>query len=191
MKTPPSTVNASGFRSTGGRARRAILNGRRYLVATASLIVPGVLAGSQGPLYYPAKEVARYASAWNGIPVVVNHPTDHFGTPLSGQDQQVIDTTGIGWVFNSHWKDGKHRAELWFDVENTKRVDRRIYEWLVAGKAIELSTGLHTDTIPSMGAYNGRQYTHIARRYRPDHLAILPDMVGACGIEDGCGVLVN
>jgi hypothetical protein len=31
----------------------------------------------------------------------------------------------------------------------------------------------------------------VARNYRPDHLAVLPDQRGACSLTDGCGVMVN
>jgi hypothetical protein len=34
-----------------GRSRRETLNGREYIVAPVTLIVPGVLNGSKGALY--------------------------------------------------------------------------------------------------------------------------------------------
>jgi hypothetical protein len=70
-------------------------------------------------------------------------------------------------------------------------VDYRVLKSLEKNESIELSTGLSTDTEPSQGVHNGVAYSGIAKNYRPDHLAILPDMVGACSIKDGCGVLVN
>jgi hypothetical protein len=42
-----------------GKVRERRMGGRDYLVAPLSLIVPGVLNGSQGPLYYPEEEIAR------------------------------------------------------------------------------------------------------------------------------------
>ena len=47
-----------------GKARRETWDGREYLVAPATLIVPGVLNGSQGPLFYPPDE--RNDRACNG-----------------------------------------------------------------------------------------------------------------------------
>lgn len=173
---------------TPRRVKRTVVNGRKYLLADATLIIPGVLNGSQGPLFYPDYEVARNPSAWNGIAIVVNHPSDNRGNPLSGKDPEVIQRWGIGWVSNSRIEDGKHRARLWFDEERTKAVDKRIYERLINNKAIELSTGLHTDKDWQDGIHEGRQYIAIARNYQPDHLAILPDMPGACSVRDGCGV---
>src|SRR5258706_4550073 len=51
------------------RVRRASYNGREYLVAPGVLIVPGVLPGSQGPLYYPPDEVGKDPGAWHDKPM--------------------------------------------------------------------------------------------------------------------------
>lgn len=174
-----------------GSVRRETLHGREYLVGPLSLIVPGVLKGSQGPLYYPPEEVSRNASAWNGMPIVVYHPTVD-GEGVSARDPKVFNSSGIGTVYHAE-ANGKLTAEGWFDVERVKRVDSRILTALEQGKLIGLSTGLFTDNevAPEGSSHNGKPYTHVARNYRPDHVAILPDEVGACSIEDGCGVLIN
>ncbi|GAF79791.1 unnamed protein product, partial [marine sediment metagenome] len=57
-----------------GRTRYALLNERQHLVAPITLIVPGVLNGSQGALYYPPEEVKNSVAAWNYMPLVVYHP---------------------------------------------------------------------------------------------------------------------
>lgn len=175
-----------------GKVRREKLHNREYLVAPLTMIVPGVLNGSQGALFYPPNEIKKNASAWNGIPLTVGHPTRN-GQQLSGRDPSVINETGIGHVYRVSTKNGKLQGEGWFDVEAVKKVDNRIYDALLNGRKIELSTGLFTENHPaSRGAsFNGKSYTHIARNYRPDHLAILPDQVGACSVNDGCGVNVN
>jgi hypothetical protein len=58
---------------------------------------------------------------------------------------------------------------------------------------IEVSTGLFTTNYAANPGsnYKGRPYSHIARNYVPDHLAILLDQVGACSIQDGCGITFN
>ena len=174
-----------------GSVRYETLRGRKYLVAPMSLIAPGVLNGSKGALYYPPAEVENSVEAWNHTPIVVYHPTQN-GQAISARDPSVLDRQGIGFVFNAKYN-GKLIAEGWFDVEDTQRVDNRILENLEAGKTIELSTGLFTDNeiAPEGAVHNGKTYAFIARNYRPDHLAILPDQIGACSIKDGCGVLVN
>lgn len=176
-----------------GKARRATLNGREHLVAPLTLIVPGVLSGSKGALYYPPEEIVKNHDAWNHIPLVVYHPTDPLtNAHLSARDPAVLDRQGIGILLNVK-ANGKLTAEGWFDVESTRRIDNRVYEALVKGTPIELSTGLYTENevAPEGANHKGRPYDFIARNYRPDHLAILPDQIGACSIKDGCGVLVN
>ena len=54
---------------------------------------------------------------------------------------------------------------------------------------MELSTGLFTDNELSEGEFEGKSYKYIARNYRPDHLALLPDKIGACSVADGAGLL--
>lgn len=175
-----------------GKVRKEKLHGRDYLVAPMVLIRAGVLNGSQGALFYPPHEIKKNASAWNGIPLTVGHPTRN-GQQMSGRDPSILNESGIGHVYHVNTKGGKLQGEGWFDVEAVKKVDNRIYDALINGRKIELSTGLFTENHPaSRGAsFNGKPYTHIARNYRPDHLAILPDQVGACSVNDGCGVNVN
>jgi hypothetical protein len=175
---------------TGG-VRRENLDGRDYLVAPLSLIVPGVLNGSQGPLYYPLEDLQATHDTWNGMPIVApNHPVNEKGQPTSARSPKVWAKQGIGHVYNAT-VDGKLAAEGWFDVEKTRKVDARILNRLEKGEPIELSTGLNLDLDLTPGVFNGVNYQAIARRYRPDHLAILPDQQGACSRRDGCGVNVN
>lgn len=174
-----------------GRARKVVVNGRDYLVAPMTLIVPGVLAGSMGPLYYPPEEIARDYQAWNGMPLVRLHPTRN-GSPVSGRQPDVMGTEEMGRVYNARiGTGGRLQAEAWFDVEATRRVDPSILERLAKGDPIELSTGLFTVNTPERGVHNGRPYVAVARDYRPDHLAVLPDRTGACSLRDGCGILIN
>jgi hypothetical protein len=172
-----------------GKTRREIFNGREHLVAPLSLIVPGVLNGSNGPLLYPLDELSKEPSAWNHIPIVLYHPTAD-GKPVSARNAGVLDKSQLGIVLHAAMND-KLTAEGWFDVDHTRRRAPGVFKLLEQGKPVELSTGLLTDTTPEQGEHNGVKYTAVARNYRPDHLAILPDQVGACSIKDGCGVFVN
>lgn len=176
----------------GAVTRTVQEKGRTYLVAPLSLIVPGVLSGSKGPLYYPPEEIAANVDDWNGTPMVVYHPYDN-GTPISAKDHPLGEKIVIGTVRNSRIDKQRLVAEGWFDIQATKRVDERVLTSLQRGDKIELSTGLYTDNVPAKNGVDpkGRSYAYIARNYRPDHLAILPDQKGACSLEDGCGVLVN
>jgi hypothetical protein len=90
--------------------------------------------------------------------------------------------------------DGKSRrvASGWFDVEALARVEPKILADLHAGRPVSLSTGLvlSAEPAPPGSVHNGRPYGHIARDFKPDHLAVFADQPGACSLADGCGVLV-
>jgi hypothetical protein len=118
---------------------------------------------------------------------VVRHPNVN-GQNVSARDPEILNRQGIGVVLHARADNGRLVADGWFDVEATRRVDYRVLSDLEASRPIEVSTGLFTDNEPASGTYNGQAYTAIARNYRPDHLAILPDQIGACSIRDGCGV---
>lgn len=174
-----------------GKIRYEYLNGRPHMVVPVTMIVEGVLNGSKGPLYYPSSELRKDPDAWNNVPITLDHPKSTFGEPISGRNPKVIRNVGMGYVFNAKYQDGKLVAEGWFDLDRTAQVSPMIFQRLKAGRAIELSTGLFTDNEPKRGVYNGRDFMFIARNYKPDHLAVFEDKVGACSVGDGCGVLVN
>lgn len=174
-----------------GHPRRQVWNGRRYIVAPMTLIVPGVLPGSRGALYYPDDEVRNSVPIWNNAPIVINHPVDPMtGTPISANDDGVWERSGVGVVRNTAFVDGKLRGEGWFDEELLRQKHPATLNKVERGEKVEISTGLFTDNeeSPGMDPRTGRAYDAIARNYRRDHLAILPDQAGACNVRDGCGV---
>ncbi len=72
-------------------------------------------------------------------------------------------------------------------------MDDRIYKALEAGEPLEVSTGIFglTEKAEENAVFNGVSYSHVLNAMRPDHLAVLPDLVGACSLSDGCGLMVN
>lgn len=175
----------------GKGVRRESRNGVDYLVAPLSLIVPGTLNGSNGAIYYPSEENQKYVDQWNGIPLVVYHPTQN-GRNVSARTPDIAFKSKVGRAYNSYVDEsGIQRAEGWFSIDALRRVDNRILEAIKQGKPVELSTGLYIDREPAPANSTdskGRPYHYIARNYKADHIAILPDQRGACSVEDGCGV---
>lgn len=167
--------------------RKAHLDGKEYYVAPASLITPGVLAGSDGPLYYSPEETAKNYKQWEKIPLTAYHPFDK-GMPVSAQHPGVLDRQGIGFVARPkiNGNNKKLQSEAWFDIAKTKQVDNRIIDRLERGEPIELSTGLFVDKENALpgAAFNGRTYEFNAKNFRADHVAVLPDQIGACILPD-------
>lgn len=176
--------------ANSGKAKSITRNGREYLVVPASLIVPGVLNGSKGRLYYSPKHTQKSTEKWNGTPITMYHPTVN-GEYVSAKHSSVKH---YGWLENARYRN-KLTSEAWIDVERTKTHPEGEYvlNRLRQGLPVELSTGLYTEDIERNGidSRSGQAYTHLAVDYRPDHLAILPSQTGACSLRDGCGLNVN
>jgi hypothetical protein len=168
--------------------RHDTMEGRNYLVAPMIMLTEGVHAGSNGPLLYPKEELSKTPVVWNHKPVVVYHPTMN-GQGVSACDPDVITNRKVGVIMNARFDNGKLHAEAWLEKDRADKVDGRIMKAIEANTVMELSTGLFTDNESSDGEWNGKKYVAIARNYRPDHLALLPDKKGACSIEDGAGFL--
>ena len=171
------------------KPQRRTLLGREYYVVPVSMIVEGVLNGSRGPLYYPQSEIDRNPTAWNHIPIVLNHPKKG-DTYISARDPDTLNEYGLGMVLQSKGQDGL-KAFGWFDIENTRAKAPGIFADIEAGRPVELSTGLGSNVEEKVGTFNGASYVGVARNYQPDHLAVLDSEKGACSIAQGCGVNVN
>lgn len=168
-----------------GKYRHDKLDGRDHLVVPMVMMVEGVHNGSNGPLLYPGDELAKCVPAWNNKPIVIYHPEG------SAADPVVLNTRGAGIVLNTSYdtEKKKQRAEAWLDVVKCNSVDKRVEEAILANRMMEVSTGLYTENEGPAGEWNGEKYDAVARNHQPDHLAILPDILGACSIEDGAGLL--
>lgn len=171
-----------------GLVRHENMESKDFLVVPVVMIVEGVLNGSNGPLLYPAEELEKVPEAWNYKPVVVYHPEMN-GRSLSACSPEVINSQKVGVIMNTSWDGRRLRAEAWMEENRIREVDARIMENLESGQMMEVSTGLFTEVEETAGVFNGVQYDGIARNFRPDHLALLPDQVGACSISDGAGLL--
>jgi hypothetical protein len=112
-----------------GGVRTEWSDGREYLVAPMTLLVPGVHAGSMGPLLYELPDMEASADSWNGMPIVVNHPEQ--GTARS---PRILEARAIGTVYKTTTYNGELVAEGWFDVAKTRKVDARILNWLRSGR---------------------------------------------------------
>lgn len=166
------------------------LEGKEYTVVPMVILTEGVHKGSQGPLYYPKEELSKTPVVWNHKPIVVYHPTMN-GEGVSACDPVVLNSRKVGLMMNTKFEGGRLKSEAWLEKERANTVDERIMTAVEAKEMMELSTGVFIDVEETTGTWKGEEYAGIARNYRPDHLALLPDMVGACSIADGAGLLRN
>jgi len=166
-----------------GRPRRETLNGREHLVVPMTMIVPGILNGSRGALYYSLQEISRNVSDWNGVPILLGHPQG------SGRNPKIINRYGIGTVFNSRIAMGRLKAEAWLDIAKLQQLSPGTISIIERGDGLEISTGFNSGFDSTPGVHNGLPYHASVVGIRPDHLAVFTNGdIGACSIKDGCGV---
>jgi len=162
-----------------------------YYIVPVVMMVEGVHSGSHGPLLHKIEELGKIPAAWNGIPVVIDHPEDKDGTPISANAPDVIDNRSVGKVYNTTVDGLKLKAEAWLDEDKLNEIAPEILQDILNNKLIEVSVGVFSEEQDEEGTWNGEEYKAVAYNYRPDHLAILTEFVGACSCKDGCGIRTN
>lgn len=164
------------------------LEGRPHWVVPVVMLKAGTFAGSMGPVLYPPDTLAASSRAWNGKPIVVHHPT-MLGGPFA-DNPTIYNAQKIGVVFNVYFDGTDLRGEAWIDKARAASVDWRIAHAIETLSRIEVSTGLIIEHDGRTTFDSAGNVVAIAQRLIPDHLAVLPDMPGACSIAHGCGLLV-
>ena len=166
--------------------RREPFEGREHVVVPAILLVGDVViqaAGAAGPELVPAEELAKAPAAWNGRPVLTDHPPNGLAN-----EPRTLEAMSFGQLFNSRFDDGKLKTEVWADVDKVNKLGSDFIANAEAGTIMENSVGVFMTLQEVSGVRNGKEFGGIWRDIVPEHLAVLPPGVkGACGIADGCG----
>lgn len=167
--------------SEAAQARFASKDGKAWLV------IPGIAARSivMNDELLTGHELQSTLDGWNGVPITLNHPQ------VSGEmvsAKQGGDHLGF---FGDVTLDGdKLRGNYWLDVARMVQPDAMaIFHKFSQALPVETSTGYFRTLEPLPGMHEGKSYTGIQRNIIPDHVAILPDAVGACSVADGCGAM--
>lgn len=170
---------------------RTIFEGLPHIIVPVTLLTVGVHSGSGGPVLYLEEEISKFPAAWNGEPVPIYHPTTEDGSPVSCNSPEIIEAQTYGRLFNVFYGDGKLKGEIWLNENKLRMHEPQLLARILSGDSIEVSTGLWSDDEIIQGIWQNEQYNGIVRNIRPDHLAILPDQIGACSLADGCGIRAN
>ena len=157
------------------------------------MVIPVIMAqeGVMNRFFYPSEEFEGWANTWDGVPVPINHPEIE-GVAVSAKSPRIQELNSVGYVFNSKYEDKKLKGEIYLNLEKVKKLNA---DYLINsfenGEIMEVSTGLYSNVEMVSGKYGDDEYDAIVRNIRPDHLALLPNTVGACSIEDGCGASIS
>ena len=170
--------------------RRENLEGIPYIVVPVTMMVEGVHSGSHGPLYHPAEVLGEAVDAWNGMPVTIEHP-ESGGELVSANFPGIIAQYGVGMVQGARMDGTALRAEAWLVESTLKEKSPEAFDSIEIGVPIEVSIGVFSDDEEISGEWNNETYNAISRGHVPDHLALLPEGVGACSWSDGCGIRAN
>lgn len=172
-----------------GNGRRDTMEGKKYWVFPVVILVEGVHNGSSGAVLYKRQDMAKYCPAWNYKPVVVYHPQNKKGGYISANHPEVLTKSKIGVILNNRMVGPEQHAEAWLEEARVYAVNNSsLTKAIQRGLRVEVSTGLIATFVEKEGTWNGEEYKMVAKEYRPDHLAVLPDQVGACSLKDGCGM---
>ena len=166
--------------------------GRKHLVVPVVALTEMVLQSSTSdvPELALAEEFGANPLAWNGRPIVVNHP-ELEGEKVSASLPDIVDKEKIGEIYNTVLDGKKLKLEAWIDLERAEGlggiISATVAKLQGGEEIIEVSTGLFSNVEAKTGKFNGKDYDGVWRNIVPDHLAILSEATGACSIEDGCG----
>lgn len=189
----PKTVFQGIRAHVSGEYRTDTLHGKEYVVVPVVALVESVIQGmaSEGPELALAEEFGRFPDSWNGRPLVMSHPVNDEGSPVSANTPTTLESYQIGFIFNTKVSDKKLVLEAWVDSDlmaNLNEDSKSTLETLQKGEMIEVSTGYYALIEQKSGLHNNQKYDGIQRDIVPDHLAFLPNgTIGACSNADGCG----
>lgn len=162
-------------------------NGRDYLIVNGVPLVEGVLNGR----LVQATEFGSFVKDWDGVPVVIRHPKKNNGSARVPEP----DVVTVGRFYNAKIdpKGKRLLGEFWIekDLLLATPEGEAILSQIYGNRPMEVSTGYFSASHAESGEWNSKKYTLIDRNLHPDHIAILPDEVGACSLKDGCGLVRN
>lgn len=163
--------------------RYEVLEDRTYLVASVVPIIEGVL----NQYYVPREEIAAFVKTWNDVPLMVDHPRDEYGDPVSAKSPEFIEQS-IGRFFGAQMSGPRLIGETWVDMAKCEAIGGDALVCLQAiekNEVLECSTAFFSDPQMVPGIFNNVEYQGTHKHLRPDHLALLPNDVGACSVADG------
>jgi len=163
---------------------RVNVEGTEYLKAPVIAVQEMVLNGE----FLPAEEIEP--EVWDNTPLPVGHPKEN-GQPVPFAES---DERSLGYLTNTRMVGDKLRGDLMIDIEKAEELADNVspkyispVERLTNGGELEVSTAYLREKVDNTGTYEGVSYNAVQRNLRPDHLALLPNDIGACSWEDGCG----
>jgi hypothetical protein len=171
---------------------RLSMQEQEFLLAPCVLLVSGVVNGGL------VLEESITPQDWCGVPVVIGHPTDSAGQAISAGSPGVLARCGVGQVVQARAGVGQRAGHavrslqggLLIDIGQVQTLGGEAAQALTKleqQQPLEVSTAFWPDVEARQGTAYGTPYHEVYTALRPDHLALLPNGIGACSWEAGCG----
>lgn len=151
----------------------------------AVIALPGYMNG----LYYSSNTLEESAKKWKDIPVIVYHVKDSSGKDIGLDTLSTNDRNNriIGHISNCNYSSVKNGlvCRLIINKDKCQKTDNLATYDLLANSVdpVPVSTGLYSDRVIN------QNHVVEVKDIEPDHLAILPDIDGACSVSRGCGTM--
>jgi len=176
--------------------------GREYIDVPAIILGMQVIHGNGG-YEFGAELVTENAlwssiNQWNDKPVVIYH-TDGSAREIENLVEEKVgfvhSAEVIGAEYDEEVRNPRIKVMLRLDVELLKQHGedgQLIIDTFDSGNIMEMSTGYWlVEWLFQEGSFRGREFSAIQVEIMPDHLALLPNAVGAYSIQDGGGANRN
>jgi hypothetical protein len=177
------------LRGATGAVRMASLHDVEHLVVPVVALMEGVIhaVNADVPEYVPIETLSAAPQLWNNRPAVLKHPVRN-GRQISANIPHVLEAQSLGSVFNAAIRGNKLVMDAYIDPARAEKLGAGdMVRRLRAGESVEVSVGAFVTTAAEIGEHNGKKYKARWQQIHPDHLAFLPDGIGACSVKMGCG----
>jgi hypothetical protein len=164
-------------------------NGHTHLVVPVVMLQESVIHAVNAPTpeFVPLTSLSAAPQHWNDKPLMLGHPTRD-GQQISANDPSVLEAKCIGSIRHVRVKDRKLVGEAWVDIAKAIKLGAaKLVDRLRNAEPVEVSVGAFVTTNQRKGTHRGKPYEGEWVQIVPDHLALLPESVGACSISMGCG----
>lgn len=173
-----------------GTVKTVMRDGVEHLVVPLVALVEGVIhaVNADTPERVPLATIQKAASSWNGKPVTLGHPVKN-GRQCSADDPEIREAHAFGTIENSRVEGTKLLMDAVINpLRALKLAGKEFVERIRHGNpAIEVSVGAHVLTDRIEGQCGDRPYKGTWLDALGDHLAFLPNGIGACSLAMGCG----
>jgi len=180
--------------STGVTYTEGTYNGITHIIVPVVLLIGNTVfwpTGADGYELVPEYVLQAAPDGWNDRAIIPVHPEEL----VSANTPAYLDSQCFGRVFNSHYVDGRLKAEAWLNPIAAEKIGPLATDVITRcklGEKVEVSVGAHVAFESKYGSYNGQDFVGVWRGLVPDHLAIgLAGSEGACSVAMGCGTNRN